>query len=66
VQLSGGQVGFPNCTGSYSFDFNALIRSGTDTRLVTGAACAAQYWMRDPASTPTTGLSNAVGFTINP
>jgi hypothetical protein len=42
VQLSRGQVGFPNCTGSYSFDFNALIRSGTDTRLVTSAACAAR------------------------
>ena len=66
VQLSGGPVGFPSCLGSYTFDFNAYIRSGVDTRLVTGIGCAAQFWMRDPASTPTTGLSNAVGFIINP
>jgi len=66
VQLSGGPIGFPSCLGSYSFDFNAHIRSGVDSRLVTGIGCAAQFWMRDPASSPTTGLSNAVGFIINP
>lgn len=66
VQLSGGPTGFPSCVGSYSFDFNAHIRSGVDSRLVTGIGCAAQFWMRDPASSPTTGLSNAVGFIINP
>ncbi|MBM3990031.1 MAG: hypothetical protein FJ298_03380 [Planctomycetes bacterium] len=66
VQLSGGPSGAPSCLGSYGFDFNAYIRSGVDTRLVAGLGCAAQFWMRDPASTPTTGLSNAVGFVINP
>lgn len=66
VQNSGGGTGLPSCLGSYSFDFNAYIRSGYDTRLVVGTGCAAQFWMRDPAATPTTGLSNAVGFLINP
>lgn len=66
VQLSGGTSGFPNCTGQYSYDFNALLRSGVDTRLFQGVSACAQYWMRDPASLPTVGLSNGLGFVINP
>lgn len=34
--------------------------------LVAGATAYAQYWMRDPGSPSTTGLSNALAFTVNP
>ncbi|MCY3000748.1 MAG: hypothetical protein NTV21_02920 [Planctomycetota bacterium] len=66
LQLSGGTTGFPDCSGQYSYDFNALIRSGVDSRLFQGVSACAQYWMRDPASIPTVGLSNGLGFVINP
>jgi probable HAF family extracellular repeat protein len=65
VQLSGGSTGLPSCTGQYSYDFNALIRSGVDTRLFQGVNTCAQFWMRDPASFPTVGLSDGLGFLIN-
>lgn len=65
VQNSGGAT--PNtCEGQYSFDMNAWIQSGSDANLVAGATAYAQYWMRDPGSPSTTGLSNALAFTVNP
>ncbi len=65
VQNSGGTT--PNtCAGQYSFDMNAWIQSGADANLVAGATAYAQYWMRDPGSPSTTGLSNALSFTVNP
>ena len=57
-----------DCSGTYSYDFNARIQSGADPALVAGATVAAQYWYRDPAD-PTgfaTGLTDAVTFTIGP
>lgn len=55
-----------DCSGHYTYDFRALIQSGIDSRLVVGADIYAQYWMRDPGSSPTTGLSNGLHFTIYP
>jgi hypothetical protein len=34
--------------------------------LSVGATIRAQYWMRDPASPSTTGLTNGIAFTIFP
>jgi hypothetical protein len=57
-------AGVPPCIGVYSFDFNGLITSGSDPALVPGRQVWAQYWMRDDASPSTTGLTNALMFTI--
>lgn len=57
---SGGSPSGSNCTGSYSYDFNAVIQAGLDPALVAGADVFLQFWYRDPASPSTTGLSNAL------
>jgi hypothetical protein len=64
IQNSGGNVGAPDCSGSYSIDFNAVVRSGAFPDLVAGVLVNSQYWSRDPASPSTTGLTNAVEFGI--
>jgi hypothetical protein len=63
---SGGSASGADCTGSFSFDFNARIASGMDPTLVAGAEVYAQYWSRDPASASQTSLSNALTFLIHP
>ena len=67
VQNSGGTLPPDNCSGAYSFDFNARIQSGVDPLLSLGADVFAQFWSRDPASTNIkTGLTSAVHFAIQP
>jgi hypothetical protein len=65
AQVSGGTPTGTNCTGTYSFDFNAYIASGVDPLIGTvGQAVFAQWWTRDPQDPFTTGLTNAVQFGI--
>jgi hypothetical protein len=64
VQNSNGSSTGTDCTGTYAFNFNALINSGVDHLLVGGASVYAQYWARDPQDAFGTSLSDAVGFTI--
>ena len=67
TQDSGGFSTPPiNCTGFYSFDFNALIRAGTDPHLIGGTFVYTQYWSRDPLSVSTTNLTDALVFSIGP
>jgi len=66
VQASGGSASGADCTGSFSFDFNAWIGSGVDSSLTPGAEVFSQYWSRDPASPSHTSLSNALRFVVNP
>jgi photosystem II stability/assembly factor-like uncharacterized protein len=66
VQDSGGSPSGADCTGTYSYDLNARIQSGVDPSLVPGADVYAQYWYRDPQDPYTTGLTNALSFTIQP
>jgi hypothetical protein len=68
LQSSGGSPPPDDCSGAFSFDFNAWIQSGVDAALVAGAGVHAQYWSREPAD-PTgfgTSLSDAIAFTIQP
>ena len=65
-QNSGGSASGADCTGAYSFDFNARIQSAVDPTLTAGAEVFAQYWSRDPLSATTTSLSDALRFVINP
>jgi hypothetical protein len=65
---SGGNPPPDDCSGSYTFDFNARIQSGIDPGLVAGALVYAQYWFRDPqqAGFFTTGRSDALSFGVAP
>jgi hypothetical protein len=61
-QNSGGSATGNSCTGAYSFTFTTATMNtyGLDP----GETVYAQWWMRDPASPSTTGLSNALRFTV--
>ena len=65
---SGGNPPPDDCSGLYSFDFNARIQSGVDPFLVPGALVSVQYWMRDGAQADGTGvgLTDAIQFRICP
>lgn len=63
---SGGNVGLGDCSGSYSLDLNALIRSGSDPLLVPGEDVHVQCWSRDPGASSTTHRSDAVRLRILP
>ena len=52
-----------DCSGSYSFDFNAWMQGGQAPNVMPGQPVYAQYWSRDPGSAIPSGLSNAVAFT---
>jgi len=51
-----------DCSGAYTFDFNAWIQGANDAPLIAGQEVDAQYWSRDPASASTTGLTGAIKF----
>jgi len=59
---SGGATSGNSCSGSYSYQFTTARMNlfGMDP----GETYFAQWWMRDPASASTTGLSNGVRFTV--
>jgi len=59
---SGGNSSGDSCTGNYSYMFSTAQMDifGMDP----GETFFAQWWMRDPQSASTTGLSNAVRFTV--
>jgi Tol biopolymer transport system component len=65
-QNSGGSASGSDCTGHFSYDFDVLIASHVDPSLVAGADVWAQYWSRDPGSSSTTSLSDAIVFVIGP
>jgi hypothetical protein len=64
AQNSGGNSGPPDCSGSYSFDFNAYVQSQINPSLLPGVQVWAQFYSRDPGDPFTVGLSDAVTFTI--
>ncbi|MCC7012823.1 MAG: S8 family serine peptidase [Planctomycetes bacterium] len=59
---SGGPVVGTSCTGAYGFTFTTAYMNAQG--LVPGNTLYAQWWMRDPASSFSTGLSNGLSFTI--
>jgi len=66
VQFSGGASGPDDCSGAYSFDFNAWMNAAVDPYLTAGVRVDCQYWSRDPAAPTLTGLTNALEFEIGP
>ena len=63
---TGGSPSGNDCSGAPSFDFNARIQGGLDTRLVPGTVVAAQYLYRDPLASSGMGLTDALQFVIEP
>lgn len=66
VQNSNGNPPPNDCSGVYGIEFNGVIQGGGDPNLVSGAQVFGQYWTRDPGSPSTTGLTDAISFTILP
>jgi len=66
VQNSGGSPGGGDCTGAFTFDFNARIQAGVDPSLVAGVTVYAQYWSRDPGASFNVHRSDAVRFGVAP
>lgn len=68
VQNSAGSGGGPDCSGTYSFDFNAYVATGQDPNLLPTTDVYAQYWARDPADLSgfATSLSDALTFNLCP
>jgi hypothetical protein len=59
---SGGNAFGNDCSGQYVFQFDTAYMNANS--IAPGDTIYAQFWMRDPASPSTTGLSNAVKFTV--
>jgi hypothetical protein len=68
IQDSGGNPGASDCSGRFSFDFNAWIASLADPSLVPGQDVWAQYYSRDPGFAPpnNTNVTDAVRFVVCP
>lgn len=66
VQSSGGTATGTNCSGTFTFDMRGRIQGGSDAMLTLGRTVDAQWWYRDPQDPWTSGLSNALEFTIAP
>ncbi len=60
-------LGAGSCTGSLSYDFNALIQAGTEPELQLGQQVQAQFWSRDTgfAAPDNVSLSDALQFVID-
>ena len=64
LQNSGGNAPPDDCSGTFTYDFNARVQSGIDPNLVTAGTVYSQYWYRDGAASFGTGLTNGLQFTI--
>jgi hypothetical protein len=65
-QNSGGSSSGLDCSGTFSYELNALIQSGVDPALAPGTFVYGQYWSRDPAAASTANRSDAVRLAIAP
>lgn len=66
TQDSGGSASGDDCTGTYTFDFGAWLRSGLDPELSAGVDVFTQIWSRDPLSSPAIGLTDALRLRVRP
>ena len=64
IQTSGGNPPPDDCSGVFSYDFNARIQSGADPLLAPGVEVFCEFWYRDPKDPRNDGFSDALRFTI--
>ena len=62
VQRSGGNPPPADCSGVFSFDFNAYMHTKGFPEFVPGVDVYAQYWYRDPADPFQSSLTDALSF----
>jgi hypothetical protein len=63
---SGGNPAPSDCSGVLAFDFNAWVRSGSDSRLGAGQSVWGQFWSHDLQASFHVGLTAGVGFVLGP
>lgn len=63
---SGGNPPPDDCSGAFTYDFGARMRSGLDPNLVVGERIYCQFWSRDPGASGGTNLTHGLEFTILP
>ena len=66
VQNSGGDPPPSNCSGAFSFDFNAYMSGASDPQLQPGTTVYSQFWFRSPGDPGNSAMSQAAAFTIQP
>src|SRR5262249_55455706 len=68
MQDSAGSTSGSDCSGVFSIDFNARIRSGAAPLLAPGATISARWYYRDPQDPAgfSSGLTDALRFAICP
>lgn len=64
IQTSGPGAPPDPCSGTYAFDLDAWIVSGSDPALGPGVRMNVQYWFRDPGDGFGVGLSDAAELTL--
>jgi hypothetical protein len=64
VQTSGGNPPPDDCSGTYSFQFTSAYM--LSEAIQPGELIHCQYWYRDPAATPGSGLSDGLEFLVLP
>jgi hypothetical protein len=67
LQNSGGTpLPLNDCSGNFTFDFNAWTASGVDASLFAGQHVRAQYYSRDPGSSAQVNVTDALDFRLEP
>lgn len=66
VNSGGSPATVADCTGAFSFDFNAWILTGADPTLTAGRSVFCQFYYRDPPTLGGMGLTNALQFFVGP
>ena len=66
VRSSGGSTGTSDCSGVLAIDLAPFLDGALGPGLATGAGVQGQWWYRDPASSFTVGLTDALEFLVLP
>ena len=63
-QISGGNPGPDDCSGTYDFHFSHAYLAGAG--VLAGDRIHSQFWSRDPAASFSVGLTDAIVFDVVP
>ena len=66
VRSSGGSVGALDCSGLLSLDFAPYLQGALGPGLSPGEMVHGQWWYRDPLSSFSIGLTDAIEFQVQP
>lgn len=66
VSASGGSLGAPDCSGLFALDFTPYLQGSVGPGFNFGDTVDVQWWYRDPQSSFSTGLSDALEFQVRP